>query len=155
MPTKKTKSIYKVKPNTKQERLAYLVLRQESGDHHLKDKTKEDLKELAGYSRNNTTAFNSKGFNQAIIEAFEEVGLTDKLIAKELKNLLNNDNYNAKDKAITHYLKVKGSYAPTQHNIQEDISITHEIKADQGDYLDYIKHRNKQRKIIDGEIIEQ
>ena len=147
------------KPNERQKKLATLTVKAMLDD--TKKTTKAQLLKEAGYSekqieqRNAYENFKTEGYNTAMIEALETVDIDDKLIGLKIKELLNNDNYNAIDKGIGHVLKIKGSYAPTKTEHKEDVDIQHTINQDSGDYLAFIKQQNKDKQIINGEEVNE
>ena len=68
-----------------------------------------------------------KQVEESILEAALEQGVTPKKVAKEIKNLLDHIKPEAKDKGITHALKigVGGGYAP-EKNINFNVEVTKE-----------------------------
>lgn len=118
------------------------------------------LKE-SGYSKemakNPKKVFETQGFREAVLTELEKAGVNDKKIAERLNWLLEggeDKNHIATTNAIKEVAKITGLYAPTKTETKTDIDITQTLKHDKGDYLEFLKEKNKDREVIDGEIIE-
>jgi len=138
----------------KQQRLARATIEAITSDKPQKT-TKQAILEQAGYSKETRKVFKTKGYNEALIEAMDKAGITDEKVASKIDLLLSNEeNINAVDKGISHYIKIKGSYAPLKSEVEHKGSIQHTLENDNGDYMKYLQEKNKQRQIIEGEILD-
>lgn len=147
--TKKTE----IKPNLRQKRLAREAVKSLVSEKPRKT-TKKQLLEMAGYNGDDRKRFNTPGYKTALIKEFEKQGITDEKITKKLQDLLNHENYQAVTNALDKIFKIRGDYAPQRSETKLTGEIDHNIPADSGDYMEYLKTRNKDKQIIEGEIVQ-
>lgn len=133
----------------KQRILAKLMTKNVSGEisNDGKPYMKKELAEMAGLSAVPKT----KNFNQLLAEELENIGVTKSKVANKINELLDNEDYHAVDAGLKHIMKITGGYAPEKSQSDININAHHEIKSDNGDYLDFLMKKNRERQVIDVE----
>jgi hypothetical protein len=155
MTAKEKKKVKKKKIVTiGQRRLARETIKALYEDTSGKVPSQASLLKKVGYNPKSST-FLTEGYRVALMEAMQEAGITENKVAKKINELLDSDNHVAMDKGITHTLKIAGAYAPTKTQTEHTGTIEHTLEADEGDYADFIKSKNRDRIIEEGVILEE
>lgn len=115
---------------------------------------KSEMLKKAGYTPTNYDALKTDTHNTLMVQALESAGLNDEAAAKKLRIILDDEDPRNADKALGHYFKIKGSYAPTKTEHKEEVDVKYTVEQDKGDYLEYMKQRNMDRQVIEGTIEE-
>lgn len=146
-------------PTIRQKRAATIAVREITEGDGTKSKGKMIAE--AGYGKDMQDhprkVFGSEIVREEINRQLAAAGISPEYVAGRLYWLMagaGKKDPTATIGAIREYAKISGAYAPTKTETDITGLIQHTIDDDKGDYLDYLKEKNKKLKIVDGEIIE-
>jgi hypothetical protein len=94
------------------------------------------------------------GMAELLAEVFplKERAETIKRVAKKAEDA---QKYGSVLKAIELVSKIDGTLAPIKTELEVKGNISHTVQQDEGEYAKFLKSRNQNKLIIDGEVVEE
>jgi hypothetical protein len=114
--------------------------------------TEEFLEEYNLTPKEAVEIMESSDYRRELKAALDRIGVDMTYLSGKIKDLMDNEDWRAMNAGITHLMKLVGGYAPVESSQTVKSTVDHTFKMDGGDYLEYLKEKNRGRDIV--EVVE-